>query len=153
MSFNVVKSETRITYVDGVNGGVKDLIPLNNIAWAIPTALTNIEKIRLLRNINPGLSLLDAKNIIELDETQIKKSIYIKTIPVESEVIASIGYDDKSKLLIVVFKNGIAYTYPSVSWEVFRSFVSASSKGKYFNKHIKEQYASYGQTDDNLLQK
>lgn len=152
MSFNVIKSETRITYVDGVNGGVKDLIPLSIISWAIPTALTNIEKIRLLRNINPGLALLDAKNIIELDEPKVEKPIFIKTVPVQSDVIASIGYDYLSQLLIVVFRNGIAYTYPDFPEDSYRVFIHSTSKGKYFNKHIKH-YGNYGQTEDNLLQK
>jgi hypothetical protein len=61
---------------------------------------------------------------------------------IASTAIARIEYDDLSQQLEVKFTSGRSYTYYGVPREVYLAFVNASSKGQYFNAHIKDRYRS-----------
>lgn len=61
----------------------------------------------------------------------------IKTLPVVSAGITSIRHDGKSTL-IVNFKDGSSYTYPSVPVSTYHELASAESVGKYFNRFIRQ---------------
>ena len=61
---------------------------------------------------------------------------FIKTLPVVSAGITSIGHDGKSTL-IVNFKDGSSYTYPSVSVSTYQELASADSVGQYFNRFVR----------------
>lgn len=56
--------------------------------------------------------------------------------PVDSSMLASIGYDAISEVLMVLFNTGKAYTYSKVPLKVYLGLVSAESKGKYMNEKI-----------------
>lgn len=69
--------------------------------------------------------------------------------PVESSQIQAIGYEPEAEYpLGILFKpskrqtaagqRGSIYEYANVSPEMFNEFVSAESKGKYFERHIKK---------------
>ncbi|MEZ0389907.1 MAG: KTSC domain-containing protein [Verrucomicrobium sp.] len=58
---------------------------------------------------------------------------------VTSTSIMSIGYDDATKILEVQFKSGI-YQYFPVPKAVYKRFLVASSKGRFFNRFIKPTY-------------
>lgn len=60
---------------------------------------------------------------------------------VSSSNIASVGYDEEKKILHVTFNQGRTWEYTSVPKEVFDAFLSASSKGQYFHKHIRSAYS------------
>jgi predicted HAD superfamily hydrolase len=61
---------------------------------------------------------------------------------VESTAISRIRYDERSRGLYVTFKDsGHTYRYDGVPQPVYLEFMSASSKGVYFNAHIKDRYA------------
>ena len=60
--------------------------------------------------------------------------------PVSSSAIAAIGYDEDREVLEVEFTSGTAYRYLRVSLDVFESFLAARSKGRFFNKRIKDAY-------------
>lgn len=60
--------------------------------------------------------------------------------PVDSTSIASIGYDSTERKLEVEFKQGAVYLYLDVPPDVFDAFVSADSKGVFFNATIKNSY-------------
>ena len=60
--------------------------------------------------------------------------------PVISESIASIGYDDDAETLEVEFVTGAVYRYSGVPQDVCEDFRQASSKGAFFNQHIKNAY-------------
>ena len=53
---------------------------------------------------------------------------------VESSMIAAIDYADG--IITVTFKSGAAYPYPGTE-ETFKAFLTAPSKGKFFNQHLK----------------
>lgn len=60
--------------------------------------------------------------------------------PVSSSVIAAVGYDSDRRVLEVEFLSGAVYRYYRVHRDVFEDFCEASSKGEYFNAHIKDAY-------------
>jgi KTSC domain-containing protein len=60
--------------------------------------------------------------------------------PVSSSVIAAIGYDEEAETLEVEFVSGAVCRYLGVEPDVYEDFRSASSKGKFFNRHIRDAY-------------
>ena len=59
---------------------------------------------------------------------------------VDSTAITAIDYDAERAKLLVRFHSGEQYVYVGVPGEVHRSFVSADSKGRYFQAEIRDQY-------------
>jgi len=60
--------------------------------------------------------------------------------PVSSSVIAAIGYDEDSETLEVEFASGAVCSYRGVEQDVYEAFRLAPSKGKFFNRHIRDAY-------------
>jgi KTSC domain len=61
-------------------------------------------------------------------------------IPVESSLIAAVGYDPFTHTLTVEFKRGGKYLYRGVSPEVYDDFMAAESIGKFFLSKIKGSF-------------
>jgi hypothetical protein len=59
---------------------------------------------------------------------------------VESTAIGEIDYDARRTKLLVRFMSGEAYVYVGVPGEVYRSFVEADSKGRFFQQQIRDRY-------------
>ena len=60
---------------------------------------------------------------------------------IESSMIRSIGFDASTSTLEIEFNSGAVWQYfdfPESKWYEFRN---AESKGKYFNREIKNQYS------------
>ena len=55
-------------------------------------------------------------------------------------MIAAIGYDEATGMLEVEFVSGAVYRYRGVDQDVFEDFRAALSKGRFFNRHIKDAY-------------
>lgn len=64
-------------------------------------------------------------------------------VAVESTNLSSVGYDEDSSILEVEFNDGSVYQYYSVPYYVFNELLTASSKGKYFHKNVKEAGYQY----------
>ena len=60
--------------------------------------------------------------------------------PVSSTSIAALGYNADAEALEVEFVTGRVYRYRGVDEETYAAFISASSKGTFFNEHIKDAY-------------
>ena len=60
--------------------------------------------------------------------------------PVESKMLASIGYDAETSTLEVEFNSGAIWQYFDVPESVWNEFESSESKGKYFLGEIRGQY-------------
>lgn len=58
--------------------------------------------------------------------------------PVNSSAIRAIGYDGAT--LTVEFRTGRIYDHPRVPYSVYEAFMRASSKGAYYNRHIRGRY-------------
>jgi len=56
---------------------------------------------------------------------------------VESSVVGLIGYSEKTSTLRVVFHNGKIYDFYLVPKAVYKDFVSAPSKGAFFDDQIR----------------
>lgn len=61
-----------------------------------------------------------------------------KFVPVESSNIHSVYFDNG---LFVKFHGGAVYHYKDVPQELFLDMMEATSKGKFFNAHIKSSFA------------
>ena len=61
-------------------------------------------------------------------------------LPVESSNLARIGYDHATWTLTVQFLNGRIYEYYLVPRHQYDAFLSAPSKGRFLNRHIKGVY-------------
>lgn len=59
---------------------------------------------------------------------------------VESSAIRAIAYDRADHRLRVTFVSGQRYEYRDVPGEVHRAFVSAESKGRFFQAQIRDRY-------------
>jgi hypothetical protein len=64
----------------------------------------------------------------------------MELIPVDSSMIASMGYDPQSRTLVILYNNGKAYEYYNVPPEEYQGLLAAESKGKYINANIKDVY-------------
>lgn len=62
--------------------------------------------------------------------------------PVNSSMIAAIGYDADTKTLAVEFVKGGTYEYEDVPEEEWEAFSTAESVGKYFLANIKPNYTA-----------
>ena len=65
-----------------------------------------------------------------------------KRQPVESTVLASVGYDAKARVLEIEFHSGAIYRYLEVPEEIFRQLLAAESKGNFFGKNIRDKFRS-----------
>ena len=59
---------------------------------------------------------------------------------VESSMLASVGYDAKTKTLEVEFNHGGVYQYRKVRKEVYQELLLAESIGSYFYHNIRDDY-------------
>jgi KTSC domain len=57
-----------------------------------------------------------------------------------SSVIRDFDYDDDRRKLYVTFVSGKTYVYDGVPHDTYHDFATASSKGEFFNAHIKNHY-------------
>ena len=59
---------------------------------------------------------------------------------VSSSAIRAVGYDPESERLEVEFRSGAVYEYRNVPSKVYRSLMSAPSKGRFLSRHIRDRY-------------
>ena len=60
---------------------------------------------------------------------------------VDSSNIASIGYDPKSLVMEIEFRNGMIYQYFDVPQHAYEDLVNAASVGSHFHHNIRGQYS------------
>ena len=60
--------------------------------------------------------------------------------PVNSSVLAAVGYDSDRRVLEARFCSGRIYHYFEVPQSVFNKVLVAASVGQYFNRTIKPRY-------------
>ncbi len=65
----------------------------------------------------------------------------VEMIPVDSAMIDSIGYEDLSSTMMIVFRNGHVYEFHLIPRSLFNDFLHSESKGKYFMEKLK--YSDY----------
>ncbi|HEX3500101.1 MAG TPA: KTSC domain-containing protein [Stellaceae bacterium] len=60
--------------------------------------------------------------------------------PVVSTSLASVGYQAATRTLEVEFRKGRIYQYHDVGAEIVEQLMSADSKGRFMNAHIRTAY-------------
>lgn len=61
-------------------------------------------------------------------------------IRVSSSAISAIGYDPTTMRMRIRFVQGDTYDFCAVPAHVFNGFLNSSSKGSYYNDHIRGRY-------------
>jgi hypothetical protein len=61
-------------------------------------------------------------------------------IRVNSSAMTAIGYDSLSRRMKIRFTQGHIYDFCGVPQYIFDGLMRASSKGSYYNDHIKDRY-------------
>jgi hypothetical protein len=57
-----------------------------------------------------------------------------------SSVVEAVAYDEARQHLDVKLRTGRAYRYLDVPPEIYHAFITAGSKGRYYNDHIRDVY-------------
>lgn len=57
-----------------------------------------------------------------------------------STVIRFYRYDAKKRALDIVFQTKKRYTYEQVPEEIYKAMNAATSKGEFFNRHIRDKF-------------
>jgi hypothetical protein len=65
-----------------------------------------------------------------------------------STVIRAFSYDERKHELLVVFQSRRRYVYREVPEPTFAAMKAATSKGAFFNRHIRDQFAFSREDDD-----
>lgn len=66
----------------------------------------------------------------------------IRRQPVESSAVAAIGYSRRLHALEIEFENGAIYRYLDVPGTLYRKLMSAGSKTRFYDEHVRGQYKS-----------
>ncbi len=64
----------------------------------------------------------------------------VTLVPVDSSMVAAVGYDKENRILLVLFNTGKAYEYYELPPEVYEGLMAAESKGGYMRTHILDSY-------------
>lgn len=64
----------------------------------------------------------------------------MERVPVCSSNLRSVGYDIDTRALKIEFQSGSTYLYFNVPEHIHQGLMSAGSKGKYHDDHIKGRY-------------
>lgn len=64
----------------------------------------------------------------------------IERRPVQSTVLAAVGYDAAKRLLEIEFHSGAIYRYLEVPEEMHRRLLAADSKGHFFGANIRDKF-------------
>jgi len=67
---------------------------------------------------------------------------HIRRQPVPSTAVATAGYSKRLHIMEIEFCNGTVYRYLDVPAAVYRDFMSAESKARYYDWNIKGRYRS-----------
>jgi hypothetical protein len=61
---------------------------------------------------------------------------------INSSALTAAAYDDERRALQVEFRDGTVYQYFDVPRKDYQDLCQAESKGLYFNRHIRNRFAS-----------
>jgi hypothetical protein len=67
----------------------------------------------------------------------------VERVPVESSVIAEVGYNASSRTLEIEFRSGAIYLYYFVPQDGYDALMASDNKSVYFNKQIKGVFEHY----------
>lgn len=65
---------------------------------------------------------------------------HIPREPLESNALAAVGYSPRLHALEIEFRDGLVYRYLAVPVAVYSELLSADSKARYYNQHVRGKY-------------
>ena len=71
------------------------------------------------------------------------------TVELDSTSLAKACYDEGQSILQIHFRDGAVYSYSAVPRRVFEAFLTAQSKGAFFNHNIRNQFPCGRTSDEN----
>ena len=71
------------------------------------------------------------------------------TVELFSTSLAKARYDECQSILRIHFRDGAVYSYSAVPRLVFEAFLTAQSKGSFFNHNIRNQFPCGKISDEN----
>ena len=69
------------------------------------------------------------------------------SVRLDSTTLATAVYDDRRRHLLLDFRDGTRYAYLCVATELFHDLLRATSKGSFFNRHIRGRFPWIKLTD------
>ncbi len=60
--------------------------------------------------------------------------------PVESSMLAAVGYDPALEALVILYNSGRAYQYMRVPIETYHQLMESRSKGRFMIDHVIDHY-------------
>jgi hypothetical protein len=67
----------------------------------------------------------------------------MEMIRVRSSAISAVGYDQSTSRMRITFEQGHSYDFCRVPIHVYEGLMRASSKGAYYNDHIRDRYQCF----------
>jgi KTSC domain len=83
-----------------------------------------------------------AANPARTEQKTVDVVSHIPRQTVQSTALASIGYSRRLHILEIEFRKGAVYRYLNVPYSVYRRLMSADSKTRYYDRHIRRRYRS-----------
>ncbi len=76
----------------------------------------------------------------QMQDTALKPLPTTNRVVLRSSSLAHVAYDRYREILHVEFRDGTVYQYATVPIQTYRDLLRATSKGSYFNLHIRGRY-------------
>ncbi len=93
------------------------------------------------RGVNDGVGRIIRVIFVTLLALQLHAEAgEIERQPVQSTVLASVGYHPAKRLLEIEFHSGAIYRYLDVPEEIHRRLLAAGSKGHFFGSAIRDKF-------------
>jgi hypothetical protein len=61
-------------------------------------------------------------------------------VPVDSTLLLWVAYSPEQQRLRLKFRSGELYDYSHVPQTIYQALLTADSKGRYFNQHIRDAF-------------
>lgn len=69
-----------------------------------------------------------------------KGTALVESVSVDSSRIDSVCYQKTTRIMTVRLKNGMDYSYPDTSYDIFLDFIKVESPGRFYNKWVSGGY-------------
>jgi len=64
----------------------------------------------------------------------------MEMVNVRSNCMRAVGYDPETRRMKITFAEGKTYDFCGVPEKIFKDLLAASSKGTYYNIHIRDKF-------------
>ncbi len=108
-------------------------------AEATPIAMVSDTLVEEAKNAAKTAYVLKGEEAKKIEEIPIAEPVIERT-PVNSSHLQSVGYEPETKMMEIEFNDRGVYRFFGVPSEIYKSLLSAPSKGTYFSAHIRTAF-------------